>query len=210
MGGWERLGPLGAIGARLGRVRARTWVALGAGVLLVVGVVAAAGIAILVWLWGQAPAAIDAGKRLGGEAVAQVEQVTPGLKEELDRWLPGLRERWARWFPGAAPVPATDVSGVDIGPVPRYPGLVRSHFARDAQAVEVRYVGDADFAAVLAHYVQGIAGAGFTREVVAASADAETHRFARGGETFELALRRLGGGRVEVVLTQHLVERDAR
>lgn len=204
MNGLNKLGLLGAVGAGLGRVRARTWLILGGSLLLVMGLMVAAAIAVMAWLWAQAPAAIDAGKRVGGEAVAQVEQVAPGLLERLDQWLPGVREQLQRWIPGLAPAPAADVSGTDIGPVPRYPGLVRSHFARDAQQVEVRYVGRAEFAAVLAHYAKGFAGAGFKQEVLAATAEAESHRFVRAAETFELAVKRLAGGRVEVQLTQRL------
>lgn len=200
----EKLGLPGAIGSGLGRIRRRTWLIIGASVLLVIGLFVAAAIALLAWLWAQAPAAIDAGKRVGGEAVAQVEQVAPGLWQRLDQWFPGLREQLQRWVPGLAPAPAKDVSGTDIGPVPRFPGLVRSHFARDAQAVEVRFVGSAEAAAVLAHYVKGFAAAGFKQEVLAATAEAESHRFVKGAETFELTLKRLAGGRVEVQLKQLL------
>jgi len=203
MMGLDKAGLANRAASGLGRIRTRTWLILGAALLAVTGLIVAAGIAALVWLWGQAPAAIDAGKRYGGAAVAQVEQATPGLWQWLDHWLPGVREQLQRWIPGLVP-PAQDVSGQDIGPVPRYPGLVRSHFARDAKAVEVRFVGSAAFDAVLGHYVKGFAAAGFKQQVLAATPEREAHRFVRERETFELTVLRAVGGRVEVQLKQIL------
>lgn len=202
MNGLNRLGPLALLVSSVGRIRTCTWLLLGAAGIVVLGLIAAAGIALLSWLWSQAPAAVDAGKRLGGEAAAQVEQAAPGLWEQLDQWAPGLREQLSRWIPGPAPAPAQDVSGADIGPVPRYPDLVRSHFARTGNAVEVGFVGAAPFDAVLAHYVKGFAEAGYTQDVIAAAPDVEKHLFRREGETFELALTRRPGGRIELHLKQ--------
>ncbi len=47
--------------------------------------------------------------------------------------------------------PASDVSGTDLGPVPRFSGLVRSAFSRSEGGVDVRYLGPAAFEAVRAH-----------------------------------------------------------
>jgi hypothetical protein len=196
------LGLLALLASSVGRIRTRTWLLLGGAGIVVLGLIIAAGIALLSWLWGQAPAAVDAGKRLGGEAAAQVEQAAPGLWERLDQWAPGLREQLSRWIPGLAAAPAQDVSGTDIGPVPRYPGLVRSHFARAGNAVEVGFVGAAPFDAVLAHYVQGFAAAGYTQDVIAAAPDVERHLFRRERETFELTLTRRTGGLVELQMKQ--------
>jgi len=174
----------------LGNIRTRTWLILGAVGLLILGLMAWAGIAILFWLWGQAPGVSEAGKRLAGEAVTQIEKVAPGLKEQVGQWLPGLGE--------AAPV--SDVSGTDIGPVPRFPGLVRSHFAREGQAAEVRYAGRAAFDTVLAHYVQGFAAANYAQEVLSATSEGEQHRFRRGQESIDLSLLRGQGGMLELRL----------
>lgn len=174
----------------LGNIRMRTWLILGAVGLLILGLMAWAGIAILFWLWGQAPGVSEAGKRLAGQAVTQIEQVAPGLKEQVGQWLPGLGQ--------AAPV--SDVSGIDVGPVPRYPGLVRSHFAREGQAVEVRYAGRAAFDTVLTHYVQGFAAANYAQEVLSATSEGEQHRFRRGQESIDLSLLRGQGGMLELRL----------
>lgn len=176
----------------LGNIRARTWLILGGLAFAIVGLLVWAGIALLSWLWAQAPVATETGKRLADAAAATVEQAAPGLKEQAARWLPGL---------GEAP-PARDVSGTDLGPVPRFPGLVRSHYARDGETTEVRYAGRADFDAALAHYVRGFAEAGFAQEVVSATPEEERHRFRHGQESIEFALMRRPGGLIEVRL-QH-------
>lgn len=72
----------------LAKIRARTWLLLGAVALGFVGLLGWAGIAIMSWLWTQAPAVTGAGKRLAGDAVTQVEQVAPELKS---RWRSGCR-----------------------------------------------------------------------------------------------------------------------
>lgn len=132
----------------------------------------------------------EAGKRIADEAVTQIDKVAPGHKEQVGQWLPGLGQ--------ASPV--SDVSGNDIGPVPRYPGLVRSHFARDSQTAEVAYTGRVAFDAVLAHYVQGFAAANYAHEVLSATSDGEQHRFRRAQESIDLSLLRRPGGLLELRL----------
>lgn len=187
----------------LRNIRGRTWLILGAVGLAVVGLLAWAGIALLSWLWSQVPAVTEAGKRLAGAAMTQTEQVTPGLKEQAELWAPGAKEQVARWLPGRADAPpASDVSGTDIGLVPRFPGLVRSHFARAEQSVEVRYAGRAAFDTVLAYYVQGFAAAGYVQEVMSATPEEEQHRFRRDRESMDLSLARRPGGLLELRLNQ--------
>lgn len=175
----------------LGKVRARTWLILGAVVLGILGLVAWAGIALLSWLWGQFSVLSETGKRLAGETMTQVEQVTPGLKEQIGQWVPDLAEN----------PPTSDVSGIDAGPVPRFPGLVRSYFARGEKTVEVRYAGRATFEAVRAHYLQGFSAAGYAHEVKEATPETEHHRFKRNDQSIDLLLLRQAGGRVEIRLT---------
>ncbi|MDX1253121.1 MAG: hypothetical protein IDH49_12875 [Gammaproteobacteria bacterium] len=185
--------------SNLGKIRTRTWLVLGAVALGFVGLLGWAGIAIMSWLWTQAPAVTEAGKRLAGDAVTQVEQVAPELKEQAAQWVPGVKEQLDRWLPGRAEAPlANDVSGADAGPVARFPGLVRSHFAREEQAVEVRYAGGAAFETVLAHYLQGFTAAGYLHEVISAAPEGEQHRFRRGQESIDLSLLRRPDGLLEV------------
>lgn len=195
------------------QIRVRTWLMLGAAVLAFIGLLVWAGIAVLSWLWGHVATATDAGKRFAGEAMTQVEQVAPGLREQAEQWVPGVKEQAEQWLPAGAKeqagkwlpglgtdLPANDVSGSDAGPVSRFPGLVRSHFAREGQTVEVRYAGSASFEAVLAHYVEGFVAAAYAQEVMSATAEGERHRFSSGEETIELSLLRHLRGQVEVRL----------
>ena len=174
----------------LGRIRPRTLLTVGAVALLMLALMTWAGIASFSWLWGQVPAGFGAGKRIAGEAVTQIDKVAPGLKEQVGQWLPG-REQTA---------PLSDVSGNDAGPVPRYPGLVRSHFSREGQTLEVRYTGHATFDAVLTHYVQGFAATNHAHEVLFATAEGEQHRFRRDQESIDLSLLRRPGGLLELRL----------
>ncbi len=185
----------------LRKVRPRTWLIIGGVVVGILGLFVWAGIAVLSWLWGQVPTAATAGNRLVGDAMTQIEQSAPGLKEQIGQWVPGLKDQVSQWAPSLAEdLPASDVSGTDLGPVPRFAGLVRTSFSRREGAVEVRYAGPATFEAVRAHYVQGFTTAGYAQEVIDASPDAENHRFTTDQEAIELALLRQAGGRVEVRL----------
>jgi len=198
--------------AALRRVRARTWLILGGVVFGIIALLVWAGIAILSWLWGQMPVAADAGNRFVGEAMTQIEKTAPGLKDQVDQWVPGLKQQVEQLAPGlkeqveqrvpslAVQPPASDVSGTDLGPVPRFSGLVRSAFSRSEGGVDVRYLGPAAFEAVRAHYVQGFTAAGYAQEVMEATPDAESHRFTLGEDTIALSLLRLPAGRVEVRL----------
>lgn len=199
----DRHGFLAQATSRLKQIRVRTWLILAAAVLAFIGLLVWVGIALLSWLWAQVPTTTDVSKRFAGEAMTQVEQVAPGLREQAEQWLPaGVKEQVDKWLPGLnTELPANDVSGSDAGPVPRFPGLVRSTFAREGQVVEVRYTGSATFAAVLAHYVQGFAAANYTHEVVSATTDGEQHRFSRDAGAIDLSLLRHRGGQVEVRLT---------
>ncbi len=189
---------------RVKKIRARTWLILGAVVLALIGLLVWAGIALLSWLWAQGAVVTDAGKRFAGDAITQVEQVAPGLREQAEQWMPvGVKQQVSEWLPGPdTDLPVSDVSGSDVGPVPRYPGLVRSHFARQGQTVEVGYAGRAAFDAALAHYAQGFAAAGYTQEVISASPEGEQHRFRLGQEAIELSLMRRSGGLLELRMKQ--------
>lgn len=64
-------------------VRTRTWLILGGIVLLIIGLIVWAGIALLSWLWAQAPAATEMGKRAVTEGATRIEQVAPSMR----RWI---------------------------------------------------------------------------------------------------------------------------
>jgi len=190
-------------GASLRSIGMRTWIAVGVVVVILLGLLMWAAIALLSWLWMQASVLTDAGVRLMGDAVTQVEQLKPGLLSEAERGLQGARDQVGQWAPGlVGTLPTFDVSGTDIGPVPRFPGLMRSHYSSEAGIIEVRYAGLAEWPAVVAHYVPGFVAAGFTHEILSAAADGERHRFTRAEESFDLTLTPGPAGMVEVRLRQ--------
>lgn len=204
----ERLSPSGLLTqavSGLKAIRTRTWLILGGVVMLIIGLIVWAGIALLSWLWAQTPAATEMGKRAVTEGATRIEQAAPELKAQAERWLPGIEEQIGRWVPGFGDEPpARDVSGADPGPVPRLAGLVRSHYGAEGGTVEVHYAGRADFDATLAHYVKGFAGAGYVQEVISATPEVEQHRFLREGESYDLTLTSRSGGVIEVRLRQSL------
>lgn len=93
------------------------------------------------------------------------------------------------------------MSGSELAGVDRYPGFVRSHYVREARKIERRYVGPGDLRAVLDHYASQLKAAGYVQEVVAASPQAERHRFVRPSDEIDLEIRRdATNGRIEVIL----------
>ena len=172
-------------------IRKGTWIALGIGLLVLFGLLIWGAVATLSWLWGQAPTAADAGKRAAGAALEQVEQVAPGMKERVADWLPKASKN----------EPAVrDVSGPDIGPVARYPGMARDYYSHEGNLIVVHYVGRADFQSVLDHYTRGFAAAGWRQEVIAATREAEQHRYILGKDQIEFRLASKPNGRIQVEL----------
>ncbi|MEA3300224.1 MAG: hypothetical protein U9R22_08385 [Pseudomonadota bacterium] len=203
--------------SRWGKIRTRTWLMLGGATLAVLGLVVWAAFSLLSWLWAQTSQVTGTGWQLATDTLSRVEEVVPGLQEKAEKWwpgdavgvaavVPGLREEAEKWLPwGGDSVPEKDVSGVDPGPVERFPGLVRSQFSRDQTTIHATYVGHAEFDAVLAHYVEGFAAEGFAPEVLAADGAEEYHQFVndRSG-LVTLKVVRHPGGVVEVAVGQVL------
>tara|TARA_R110001592_G_scaffold66503_2_gene204320 strand:+ start:10121 stop:10744 length:624 start_codon:yes stop_codon:yes gene_type:complete len=188
--------------SRLKGIRSRTWMILGAAVLAFIGLLIWTVIAALSWLFSQVATVSDVGKRFADEAVTQVEQIAPGLREQAGQWVPaGVKDQANRWLPMlGADLPPVDVSGTDVGPVTRFPGLVRSHFMHEGKINEVRYTGNVPFAAVLTHYVQGFADASYAHEVISATTSIEQHRFKGNGQSIDFSLLRHPGAQIEVRL----------
>lgn len=189
---------LSGIGSRLARVRARTWVLLGLGVAAVLALLAWAAVAVLSWAWGQVPALAESGRQAAGAAMEKVDQVAPGLKTQLDPLLADVGL-------GRAEAPAADVSGSDLAGVARYPGAIRTYYARTAGRTELRYMGRGDIRAVLDHYAAQLVAAGYAHEVLSATPEAERHRFAKTGDTLDFEIRKgKAAGAVEVILVNNV------
>lgn len=175
---------------RLFQVRRRTWVGVGLGLLLLFGLMIWAGLALIGWLFGQAQSWMGNAPETVRGAVEQAEQAVPGAREKLGEWVPALK---------SAP-PRRDVSGADLGPVARYPGLARTYWQRDGKQVTIEYQGQADYAAVLDHYAKGFPAKGYVQNVQSATPAAETHEYTRDSERIVLKIAQQPDGLVSARL----------
>jgi hypothetical protein len=119
-----------------------------------------------------------------------VEQAVPGARETLGELVPALKPE----------PPPRDVSGTDIGPVARYPGLARSHWHRDGREITVRYEGRADYAAVLDHYARGFAAQGYAQSVVSAAPEGEEHDYRKGDDRVRFKIAQSPQGKVKATI----------
>jgi hypothetical protein len=126
--------------------------------------------------------------------VEETQNVVPELQDQAKQLVPNLKP--------IAVVPASDVSGSDIGPVARFPGLVRSAFARKDSVVKVDYQGKASLKTVVEYYVAGFASAGFKHEVISADGRSEQHKFTQNESSITLAIEQLAAENLHVRLMQ--------
>lgn len=176
---------------RLIQVHRGTWLALAVGLMAVLTLLVWAAVSLGGWPWGQAQALTEAAPETARAVVARVEQAAPGAREKLGELVPALKLE----------PPPRDVSGTDIGPVARYPGLARSHWHREGREITVRYEGAADYAVVLEHYATGFAAQGYAQNVLTATPESEKHEYLRGADRvgFTLAQKPKGGVKVTLV-----------
>jgi len=200
----------------------RTWIGLGIGLLVFAALLIWAALALIGWLWGQtqslagvAPGALQGTARGVLEQVKvfvpgaqgmldQVKEIVPGAQGMLDQVkerAPAARDLLAGMVPPALK-PQTalprDVSGDDLGPLARYPGLLRSQWQRSGEQTAVEYEGRADYAELLDYYAQGFAAQGFVRSVQSATPEAESHDYVKGSERFILKVAKKPGSLVLV------------
>ncbi len=203
------------------RVRRSTWITVGAGLLVLFGVLIWAAMALIGWLWGQtqnlAGGAPDAVRGTVRGVVSQVEEFVPGARAVLDRvvasvpdaretlgrvteQLPGASELLGGILPAIKPEAAQqrDVSGQDLGPLARFPGLARTQWQRTAEGAVVDYEGKADYLKVLDYYAKGFVSAGFAQAVQSSTRQAETHEYTRNRERFTLKITQKSNGVVGV------------
>jgi hypothetical protein len=193
----SKLGLLGYVATLvpgLLQVRRSTWIAAGAGLLVLLALMAWAAVALIGGLWGQArnlsATAPDVVRDATRAAVGQVDVIVPGVREKLGEFVPALK----------AEQPQRDVSGTDVGPVVRYPGLARDYWHREGREITVRYQGAADYAAVLDHYVRGFAAQGYRQNLLSASPDTERHEYLKDAGRVGFVLARDAKGEVKVTI----------
>ena len=176
------------------QVRRSTWIVAALSVLVLMGLMAWAAVALIGGLWGQArnlsETAPDIVRDATRAAVGQVEVIVPGVREKLGEFVPALK----------AEQPPRDVSGTDVGPVARYPGLTRDYWHREGREITVRYHGAADYAAVLDHYVKGFAAQGYRQNLLSASPDTERHEYLKDADRVGFTLARDAKGVVKATI----------
>lgn len=201
---------------RLFQVRGTTWLSLGIGLLVLFGLLIWAAVALLGGLWGQAQklagSAPDVLRGTARGALEQVEAIVPGARVLLDQAaqsIPGTREKLAELAPALAAEtpPPRDVSGADLGPVVRYPGLTRTNWLREGEQASVEYEGKAKYETVFDHYTNGFVTLGFTQNVLSATPQAESHEYQKGSERFVLKVAKKTKGNVSVRIDTHLPQR---
>ena len=203
------------------RVRRSTWITVGVGLLVFLGFLIWAAMALIGWLWGQtqtlAGAAPDAVRGTARGVVSRVEEFVPGARAVLDQvaasvpdargalgrvteQLPGASELLVGILPASKPEAPLqrDVSGQDLGPVARFPGLARTQWQRTAEGAVVDYEGKADYVKVLDYYAKGFVSAGFEQTVQSSTLEAETHQYTRNRERLTLKIAQKPKGVVGV------------
>ena len=193
------------------RVRRSTWIAVGAGLLVFLGLLIWAAMALIGWLWGQtqnlAGAAPDVVRGTARGVARQVEEFVPGARAMLDQLttsvpdarvaldkvteqLPGASELLGGILPASKPEISLqrDVSGQDLGSVARFPGLARTQWQRTADGAAVDYEGKADYVKVLDYYAKGFVSTGFEQTVQSSTRKAETHEYTKNRERFTLKI----------------------
>lgn len=193
---------------RIFQVRRTTWIAIGVGLLVLFGLLIWAAVALIGWFFGQTKSLLGTAPEAAPGAPAQVEQALLGVREKLgvmmgaapeaaqralgqvEQMLPGTGEKLGALVPALKPEtqPQRDVSGTDLGPVARYPGLTRTHWQRETGLATVEYGGKADYAAVLDYYAKGFAAQGFAQSVQSATPESETHEYIRDRERIALKI----------------------
>ena len=203
------------------RVRRSTWITVGVGLLVFLGFLIWAAMALIGWLWGQtqtlAGAAPDAVRGTARGVVSRVEEFVPGARAVLDQvaasvpdargalgrvteQLPGASELLVGILPASKPEAPLqrDVSGQDLGPVARFPGLARTQWQRAAEGSVVDYEGKADYVKVLDYYAKGFVSAGFEQTVQSSTLEAETHQYTKDRERLILKIAQKPKGLVGV------------
>lgn len=187
--------------------RGTTWLTIGIGLLVLTGLLIWAAVTLLSGLWAQ-------GQKLAGSApdvllgtargtLEKIEAIAPGARVLLDQAtqnIPGTREKLAELVPNLTaetPLPR-DVSGADLGPVVRYPGLTRTNWLRDGDKTAVEYEGKAKYETVFDHYTNGFVTQGFKQNVLSATPQAESHEYQKGSERFILKIAKKTKGIVSV------------
>ena len=179
------------LASRLFAISRRTWGLISVGLLMLGALAIWMTISLAGWLFGVARESVTATPEVARNAVQLVEKVVPGAMQAI-KDLPVI---------GQASPPARDVSGTDLIPVARFPGLARTHWQREGQEIRVRYEGKANLASILEHYTKGFAEHAYRQELHAATPGEERHDYLKGSERVGVIFTQLNNGMVSVSIT---------
>ena len=201
--------------------RRKTWISIGVGLLVLLGLMIWAAVSLMGWLWGQT-------QSIAGTAPTALQGAARGVLEQVSAFVPGARDminqakervpdargaldQVTQSVPGARqildgivpslktePTVQRDVSGEDLGPVARQAGFMRTQWLRTGGLAAVEYEGKADYVNVLDYYAKGFAAQGFAQKVQSATPEAETHEYAKGAERFALKIAQKSRGLVSI------------
>ena len=171
------------------QVRRSTWLAIGGGLLVLLGLLLWAVVAFVGWFFGTAQSMVGTAPEMARRALERVDEIIPGTRDKLGEIVPVIK---------AAPQPQRDVSGTDLGPVARYPGLVRTQWQREGSQVTVEYVGAANYAAVVDYYSKEFAALGFIQSVQSATVSSEIHAYTKDRDRLILKIAQIPKAGVSV------------
>ncbi len=134
-------------------------------------------ITVIGFLWKRLPEWTEGGKKIAGEAMKKAGEVLPGVKEMAKEIIPGDE------------IPAIDVGGEDIEPVPRYTGMIRVSYAMADHKRTVIYKGRVEFRAVSDFYQKEMKALGFKKKLLIASPKEEVYEYRKGKQRLEFRFK---------------------
>jgi hypothetical protein len=136
------------------------------------------------------PQWVEGGKKMVNEGITKVDEVLPGVKETAKGVVPRLTAKVQEIIPGAE-IPAKDVDGEDIKPVPRSPDLIRISYATDNGKKTVSYKGKMKLEAASEFYKKEMAALGFNEKVVSASLEKAVYHYTKGTQVVEFRFKKI-------------------
>ncbi len=144
----------------------------------------------------EASAQLEAAQQASAIAIATAVGVAAGLPERPIS-------------SSGSEVSRSEVSGEDFGPE-RFPGLARTTFSRNGDALSAVFEGNGEMTKVLAHYRSAFLQQGYREQVLEANARGERHRFERGNQRIELGLSKMVPGESKSGLRLTLVQTSVK
>jgi hypothetical protein len=178
MNGQNPLQLASSLMSRLFQISKRTWYWIAASVFVLIALIIWALVVASQWLFQQGHQSVnDLAKHapaIKELVVGHAEGLAPGSKQVVD----GVLEKLS-----LSKVPKREVSGTDIVPVPRYPGLIRTSWDQSGVA---EYEGSAAFNTVREHYSQGLIALGFSEVSISTTQESEVHEYRKNAEHFRI------------------------